>query len=39
MYIIDGVAYAGELKPVIKVSGVRPLSGGALPSRRRADRC
>lgn len=25
MYIVDGVAYAGERKPVIKVSGARPL--------------
>lgn len=25
MYIIDGIAYAGEQEPVIKVSGVRPL--------------
>ena len=25
MYISDGVAYAGERKPAIKVSGVRPL--------------
>ena len=30
MYIIDGVAYAGELKPVIKVSGVRPLKDVAV---------
>ena len=26
MYIKDGIAYAGELKPALKVSGVRPLS-------------
>ena len=26
MYIKDGIAYAGELKPAIKVSGIRPLS-------------
>lgn len=25
MYIIDGIAYAGEPEPVIKVSGVRPM--------------
>lgn len=25
MYIIDGIAYAGEKSPAIKVSGVRPL--------------
>lgn len=25
MYIVDGIAYAGEPKAVIKVSGVRPL--------------
>ena len=25
MYIRDGIAYAGERNPVIKVSGVRPL--------------
>lgn len=25
MYIIDGIAYAGEQSPAIKVSGVRPL--------------
>lgn len=25
MYIIDGIAYAGEKDPPIKVSGVRPL--------------
>lgn len=25
MYIIDGIAYAGEQAPAIKVSGVRPL--------------
>ena len=25
MYIIDGIAYAGEKTPAIKVSGVRPL--------------
>ena len=37
MYIIDGVAYAGELKPVIKVSGVRPLSGYRLWVRFNTD--
>lgn len=25
MHIIDGIAYAGEKSPVIKVSGVRPM--------------
>lgn len=25
MYIMDGIAYAGEQTPAIKVSGVRPL--------------
>jgi len=25
MYVINGIAYAGEPTPVIKVSGVRPL--------------
>ena len=25
MYIIDGIAYAGEPRPAIKISGVRPL--------------
>jgi hypothetical protein len=25
MYISDGIAYAGEQTPVVKVSGVRPL--------------
>ena len=25
MYIIDGIAYAGELTPMLKISGVRPL--------------
>jgi hypothetical protein len=25
MYILNGIAYAGEPSPVIKVSGVRPL--------------
>lgn len=27
MYIIDGIAYAGEKLPTIKVCGVRPLEG------------
>ena len=27
MYIIDGIAYAGERRPAIKISGVRPLDG------------
>lgn len=26
MYIIDGIAYAGEMTPTVKVSGIRPLS-------------
>ena len=26
MYIIDGIAYAGEMKPALKVSGISPLS-------------
>lgn len=26
MYIRDGIAYAGEIKPSLKVSGVRPLN-------------
>ena len=25
MYIVNGIAYAGEQKPVLRVSGVRPL--------------
>ena len=25
MYILNGIAYAGEPKPLLKVSGVRPL--------------
>lgn len=25
MYIKDGIAYAGELKPVLRISGVRPM--------------
>ena len=25
MYVVDGIAYAGEPEPVIKVSGVRPM--------------
>ena len=27
MYIIDGIAYAGEKKPPVRVSGVRPMDG------------
>ena len=27
MYISDGIAYAGEQEPVIKVCGVRPHTG------------
>lgn len=30
MYIVDGIAYAGEPAPVIKVLGVRPLEGHRL---------
>lgn len=30
MYISDGIAYAGEQEPVIKVCGVRPLAGHKL---------
>ena len=30
MYISDGIAYAGEQEPVIKVRGVRPLAGHKL---------
>ncbi len=30
MYIRDGIAYAGEPAPVIKVSGVRPLENHRL---------
>ena len=30
MYVIDGIAYAGDQKPAIKVSGVRPLGGHKL---------
>lgn len=26
MYILDGIAYAGEQTPAIKVSGIRPLN-------------
>ena len=25
MYIVDGIAYAGEKEPVLKISGVRPM--------------
>lgn len=25
MYIVDGIAYAGEPEPIIKVNGVRPM--------------
>lgn len=27
MYISNGIAYAGEQEPIIKVCGVRPLPG------------
>ena len=30
MYIIDGIAYAGEHKPPIKVCGIRPQEGNKL---------
>ena len=30
MYVMDGIAYAGEKAPEIKVSGVRPLEGHKL---------
>lgn len=30
MYIVDGIAYAGEQEPVIKVSGVRPMENHRL---------
>lgn len=30
MYIVDGVAYAGDKAPAIKVSGVRPMEGHKL---------
>ena len=30
MYVIDGIAYAGEQKAPIKVNGVRPLDGRRL---------
>ncbi len=30
MYIVDGIAYAGEKTPAIKVSGVRPLDNHKL---------
>ena len=30
MYISNGIAYAGEQEPVIKVCGVRPLAGHKL---------
>ena len=30
MYIIDGIAYAGELKPPLKVIGIKPLADYSL---------
>ena len=30
MYIIDGVAYAGEQMPIIEIIGVRPMDGNRL---------
>ena len=30
MYIMNGIAYAGDQKPALKVSGVRPLQNNRL---------
>ena len=30
MFIVDGIAYAGEQKPAIKISGVRPMENHRL---------
>ena len=30
MYIVDGIAYAGEMKPVIKVCGVKAMENNKL---------
>lgn len=30
MYVMNGIAYAGEQKPPLKISGVRPLPGHRL---------
>lgn len=30
MYIVDGIAYAGEKAPVLKISGVRPMENHLL---------
>ena len=30
MYVLDGIAYAGEQEPVIKICGVRPQAGHKL---------
>lgn len=30
MYIKNGIAYAGELKPILQISGVRPLENHKL---------
>lgn len=30
MYIVDGIAYAGEQSPALRVCGVRPLDGHIL---------
>ncbi len=33
MYIVDGIAYAGDRKPVLRVTGVRPLNDFRLWTR------
>lgn len=30
MYIVDGIAYAGDKTPAVRISGVRPLDGHKL---------
>lgn len=30
MYIVDGIAYAGERKPFVKVCGIRPMDNNKL---------
>lgn len=37
MYVIDGIAYAGEKAPAIKVKSVRPLDGYKLWLRFNTD--
>ena len=37
MYIIDGIAYAGEIKPMVKVCGVRPFGDYMLWLRFNTD--